>query len=97
MPQVCEIEVAETVVITKFTEAQQVQMELAKNQSIGNRDGTVQATQALTDLGLQILDCVVPTCMPWFWVYVRNVQPKNVNLNKFKRIGKNCVSKSSCL
>ena len=88
VPQVCDVEVAETTLVPKFTDAQRIRVRMAKNQDIGDRDGTIQVAQAIVDLGLQVLDCVVPTCRQWFWVYVRNAQARDVTLNKFKKLGK---------
>ena len=65
VPQVCDVEVLETVTIPKLTEAQRVQIKLAKNQDINEKDGTIEASRAILDMGLEIIDCVVSTSKQW--------------------------------
>ena len=88
LPQVCDVEVYESVVVPRFTEAQRVMIKLAKGQDIGGKDGTVEASKAMLELGLEILPCIVPTNRFWAWIYVRNCQPRDITLNRYKRIGK---------
>ena len=72
VPEACQVEVVETVTIPKFTDAQRVCIKLVKNQDIGGKEGTVNATESLKKLGLEMLDCLIPTDRRWAWVYVRN-------------------------
>ena len=87
-PQVCDVEILETVTVPKLTDAQRIKMRVARNQDVDGKDGTVHASASLIALGLEVIDCIVSTRRPWFWIYVRNVQHKDIVLQKGKRIGK---------
>ena len=87
VPDACQVEVVETTIVPKFTDAQRVCIKLAKNQDIGGREGVVQASRGLEEMGLELLDCLIPTERRWAWVYVRNRTGKDITLAKSKRIG----------
>ena len=53
-------------------------MKLARGQDIGGRDATVKASEKLTDVGLDVVDCIISTAKRWVWFYVRNHTAKEV-------------------
>ena len=76
VPQLCHLEVTDSVYVPPFTDAQRVRVKVAKSQDIGGKDATIKASSKNVEMGLDVVKKI------WTW------DPGGLNVKETDNTGK---------